>query len=82
MVAVLRPVRRIKMVEADSSTEWRKASRCDSGSCVEFASIDGRAAIRDSKQPDDSPYLTFSPEPWRAFLAGVLAGEFDLPSRR
>ena len=66
------------MLEVDSSPDWRKASRCDSGTCVEVASVNGGVAIRDSKQPDGSPHLTFSPEPWQAFIAGIRAGEFDL----
>ena len=69
----------INMAEADSPLAWRKASRCESGTCVEVALAGGQIAIRDSKQPDGSPYLTFAPETWRGFIASVRAGEFDLP---
>jgi hypothetical protein len=34
-------------------------------------------AVRDSKDPD-GPKLAFSHADWRAFVAGVKAGEFDL----
>jgi hypothetical protein len=33
-------------------------------------------AVRDSKNPDGSR-LIFSHDEWRAFVAGVRAGEFD-----
>lgn len=33
--------------------------------------------VRDSKNPDRA-ILSFSPEEWEAFIAGVKAGEFDL----
>jgi hypothetical protein len=70
-------VMREARAEDNMPSVWRKASRCDSGSCVEVAAIDGRIAIRDSKQPDGAPYLTFAPESWRAFIAGVRSGKFD-----
>jgi len=35
-------------------------------------------AMRDGKNPD-GPTLIFTPDEWRAFTAGVLDGEFDLP---
>jgi Domain of unknown function (DUF397) len=34
-------------------------------------------AVRDSKDPD-GPRLVVTPDEWRAFAAGVKAGEFDL----
>jgi hypothetical protein len=37
---------------------------------------DGRIAERDSKQPGCTP-KHFTPTAWKAFLAGVRAGEFD-----
>jgi len=68
-------------------TGWRKASTCDSNTCVEWTkatacSADGNCAevailLRDSKNPD-GPVLSFTPDEWRAFVAGVRAGEFDL----
>jgi hypothetical protein len=56
---------------------WRSA-QCSANSCVEVAELtDGRVAIRDGKSGDGSPVLKFSGAEWRAFLAGVKAGEFD-----
>jgi len=34
-------------------------------------------AVRDSKDPD-GPRLLVAPDEWRAFVAGVKAGEFGL----
>lgn len=56
---------------------WFKSSRSESvGDCVEVAEIDGGVAVRDSKDPD-GPVLWFTRREWAAFVAGVLAGEFD-----
>jgi Domain of unknown function (DUF397) len=58
---------------------WRKSSYSgnDGGGCVEVAQLPAVVALRDSKDPDGSR-LTFSSEEWRAFVAGVKAGEFGL----
>jgi hypothetical protein len=59
---------------------WRKASHsgANGGGCVEVAQLPvAVVAVRDSKDPDGSR-LTFSPHEWRAFVAGVKAGEFGL----
>lgn len=47
------------------------------GSCVEVAKLpDGTRAVRHSKVRDGG-VLYFTPDEWRAFLAGVRAAEFD-----
>jgi hypothetical protein len=59
---------------------WRKSSYSsgNGGACVEVArNLPGIVAVRDSKDPD-GPNLAFAPLDWRAFAAGVKAGEFDL----
>lgn len=63
-----------------SDVIWRKCSYSGSGggNCVEVAQVpDPAVALRDSKNPD-GPQLVFTPDEWRAFVAGVKAGEFDL----
>ena len=63
-----------------SHLTWRKASYSTSngGNCVEVALIRSTAvAVRDSKDPD-GPRLAFTPTDWRAFIAGMKAGEFGL----
>ena len=59
---------------------WRKSVRSDNGgnSCVEVArNLPAVVGVRDSKDRS-GPVLTFVPEAWNDFLAGVKAGEFDL----
>lgn len=55
---------------------WRKSSYSGtSGNCVEVATnLPGIVAIRDSKDPDGTK-LVVGVSGWRAFLAGVRAGE-------
>ena len=63
-----------------SRVTWRKTSYSggNGGGCVEVAQLPPAVvAVRDSKDPD-GPKLAFSPEDWRAFVAGVKAGEYDL----
>jgi len=59
-------------VSPDAS--WRKSSHSLPNShCVETRPTAGGVQLRDSKDPD-GPVLTFTPEGWEAFLAGVKAG--------
>ena len=59
--------------------DWRKSSHSgdNGGACVEVArNLPGAVAVRDSKDPE-GPKLVFTPDEWRAFAAGVRAGQFD-----
>jgi hypothetical protein len=59
---------------------WRKSSYSgdNGGACVEVArNLPGIIAVRDSKDPAGQ-VLAFTPGEWRAFVAGVRDGEFDL----
>ena len=60
-----------------SSGEWRKSSRSGANGCVEVAVVDGKVAVRDSKNRR-GPVLLFTPLEWEAFVGGVRDGEFDL----
>jgi Domain of unknown function (DUF397) len=63
-----------------TDARWRKSSRSSNngGNCVEVArNLPGAVALRDSKDPE-GPVLTFTPDEWRVFAAGVRGGEFDL----
>jgi len=46
---------------------------------VEVAFVDGKVAVRDSKDRR-GPVLVFTPAEWEAFVGGVRDGEFDLTS--
>jgi len=56
---------------------WRKSSYSSpSGNCVEAALLrTSGVAVRNSRFPD-GPALIFTDAEWRAFLAGVKAGDF------
>ena len=67
-------------MERVDDLRWRKSSYSGNGgaSCVEVASnLPGIVAVRDSKDRG-GPSLGFTPDKWRAFIAGAKAGEFDL----
>jgi hypothetical protein len=56
---------------------WHKArSSTVNGQCVEIASVVGKIAIRDSKDPS-GPILVYTPAEFSAFLEGARNGEFD-----
>jgi hypothetical protein len=61
-----------------STARWRKSSRSGENGCVEVALVDGRVAVRDSKDRG-GPVLVFDPHEWDAFLAATRNGEFDHP---
>jgi len=65
------------MPEAGDGSTWRKSSLSGGDGCVEVRQRkDGGVDLRDSKDRD-GPKLTFSEREWRAFTAGVRAGEFQ-----
>lgn len=69
-----------KMTLSDAerrTLSWLKAHRSTAdGACVEVASIKGKVAMRDSKDPD-GPILVYAPAEFSAFLEGARNGEFD-----
>ncbi|GHF41115.1 hypothetical protein GCM10018790_18430 [Kitasatospora xanthocidica] len=60
---------------------WRKSTYSNGdGDCVEVADgITGIIPVRDSKDPG-GPILSFDANAWRAFVAGIQAGEFPISS--
>ncbi|MDH6579545.1 DUF397 domain-containing protein [Kitasatospora sp. MAP5-34] len=62
-----------------SSATWRKSTYSGGGNnqeCIEVADgFPGVLPVRDSKDPG-GPALVFPADAWRAFVAGVRAGEF------
>jgi Domain of unknown function (DUF397) len=64
---------------------WRKSSYSGNGGadCVEVGHGPGPGCIliRDTKHRD-GPVLSFSAAEWRAFVAGVRNGDFDLDKSR
>ena len=60
-----------------SQLSWRKSARCGSETCVEVAISDSKAYVRNSQEAA-GPYLVFSADEWRGFLAGAQDHEFDI----
>ncbi|RBQ18723.1 DUF397 domain-containing protein [Spongiactinospora rosea] len=59
---------------------WRTSSHSGSGGggCVEVAdNLPGVIGVRDSKNRS-GPALRFAPDVWRAFIAEVKSGSFDV----
>jgi hypothetical protein len=59
---------------------WRTSSRCGNAACVEVAQHDGRWLLRDSKGGEGGNVLAFTGEEWARFVAGIKAGDFDVPA--
>jgi hypothetical protein len=62
-----------------ATPRFRKStfSGASNANCVEVGFETSAVLMRDSKDKD-GPVLRFTVEEWKAFLAGVKAGEFDL----
>jgi hypothetical protein len=56
--------------------DWRKASPCQGGECIEVAAQNGAVIMRNSTQPDSTHFYSTTEE-FRSFLMGAKAGEFD-----
>jgi hypothetical protein len=54
------------------------SSFCTHGSCVGVKIESDEVCVVDTKA-EGVPALRFTPAEWAAFVAGVKAGEFDLP---
>jgi len=62
-----------------SSGRYTRSSFSADGTCVEVRLLDdGAIGLRDSKDLAKPAHVFTQPE-WSAFVAGVRAGEFDLP---
>lgn len=63
-----------------STDRYIKSSFSGGAGCVEVRLLtDGTIGLRDSKDISKPPHV-FTQHEWHAFVAGVRAGEFDLPS--
>jgi len=61
--------------------DWRRASYCASGECVEAAWENTDVVlVRDSKQPAGGN-LTLTSAQWRGLLAGIRSGQYSYLSR-
>ena len=60
------------------SSRFKSSHSTANGNCVEVEIGVDHVGVRNSRDPYGS-FLVFSHEEWRAFLAGVKAGEFEIP---
>ena len=61
----------------DITEKWRKSTKCGSApDCVEARIANDLVEVRNSAAPDAGT-VTFTRSEWRAFAAGVAAGEFE-----
>jgi hypothetical protein len=67
------------MADRVEAPQWRTSTRSGGGSCVQVNAQPHEILVRDSKNPDGA-VLAFGPGTFRDFIAGVRAGEFDLPN--
>ncbi|HUZ22331.1 MAG TPA: DUF397 domain-containing protein [Streptosporangiaceae bacterium] len=67
-------------MESRIDLRWRKSSFSGNGggNCVEVGqAADGTILVRDTKDRGGAAHR-YTPAEWRAFVAGVRNGEFDL----
>ncbi len=58
--------------------EWRKSSFSGKQTnCLEFRTAPDGVEVRNSKRPEAGT-IPFTASEWRAFIAGVKNGEFDI----
>lgn len=58
---------------------WFKSSHCDAGACVEVYRDGDLIFVRSSEAGKQGPAAQFfTANEWRAFVAGVKDGEFDV----
>ena len=66
------------LLQREPQLTFKRSSFCSLGACVEVAvDRDNSVVVRDSRVADRE--VRFTAGEWRAFVAGVKAGEFDLP---
>ncbi|GAA1306485.1 hypothetical protein Psi02_24030 [Planotetraspora silvatica] len=59
-----------------SGLDWRAASKCTGGNCVEVATMGEMIAVRDSKNPEGA-VLVYTATEWNEFAANVRKGQYD-----
>ncbi|WP_026209068.1 DUF397 domain-containing protein [Catelliglobosispora koreensis] len=62
--------------EQADATGWLRSTYCESSACFEVKRANAGVVIRNSTYPE-GPVLPISMPSWRAFIAGVRAGDFD-----
>jgi len=72
-----RPVTEVSVAEEDFATAlWRKSNNSGDTDCVEVALNLPRVGVRDTKDREAGPVLTFTRDAWTSFLSGLRTGDF------
>lgn len=67
------------MAEEDiANALWRKSNNSGDTDCVEVALNLPRVGVRDTKDREAGPVLTFTRDAWTSFLGGLRAGDFGM----
>ena len=67
----------VKMTgETAEKPVWHRGRTCESGACVEIASVVGAIMVRSSLNPEGAAVILTRKE-WEEFLDGVKEGTFD-----
>lgn len=71
--------RRIRVSElfetSNSSTVWRKSSRCETNTCLEISRSNGLLWLRNSTRPGVT--VSFTELEWEIFRDALIRGDFD-----
>ena len=59
--------------------DWHKSTASAAANCVEGRFVSDHVQVRDTKNKNGA-VLRFTHDEWRAFVAGLRVGEFDIPS--
>jgi hypothetical protein len=64
-----------KVDQRHTQLAWRRSTRCSTGACVEVSRTAESCLVRDSKQTEKSPILSFGVTQWMEFISAVKADE-------
>jgi hypothetical protein len=56
--------------------EWFKSPASNSGSCVEVARLGSIILLRETENAEEK-VIPIPPHSWRAFVTGIVRGDFD-----
>jgi hypothetical protein len=64
-------------IDDDTSSRWRRSSRCAGGDCLEVLIAGDSVSVRDSKDLAVGT-LRFSRDEWAEFVGSIRAGILEL----
>jgi predicted secreted Zn-dependent protease len=64
------------LTQGHKGLTWRTARNCNGGACVQVAATNHGILLGSSRQPT-GPVLSYTPDEWHEFVAGIKKGDFD-----